>query len=84
MAGPAGRLRLGGLAGELVEGGWFGTVRREVLPRIGDVVAVMLGDGAVVDSERMRPEVLRLKGLHGSVTSAERTVPFVSLPPRTA
>ncbi|MEO7235627.1 MAG: nucleotide pyrophosphatase/phosphodiesterase family protein [Lapillicoccus sp.] len=83
------RARLGDSAwvasrAELVDSGWFGAVRREVLPRIGDVVAVMLGDGAVVDSERMRPEVLRLKGLHGSVTSAERTVPFVSLPPRTA
>jgi hypothetical protein len=69
---------------ELVEAGWFGPVRREVLPRIGDVVVMMLGSGAVVDSERMRPELLRLRGMHGSVTSAERAVPLVSLAPRTA
>jgi hypothetical protein len=69
---------------ELVEAGWFGPVRREVRDRIGDVVVMMLGDGAVVDSERMRPEILRLRALHGSVTSAERAVPLVSLAPRTA
>ena len=69
---------------ELVDAGWFGPVRPEVLPRIGDVVIPMLGDGAVVDSERMRAEALRLIGLHGSVTTAERAVPLVSIPPRTA
>jgi hypothetical protein len=54
-----------------------------VSARIGDVIAVMLDDGAVVDSERMRPELLRLRGLHGSVTDAERAVPLISVPPRT-
>jgi len=69
---------------ELVDAGWFGPVRSEVLPRIGDVVVPMLGDCAVVDSERMRPAALRLVGLHGSVTSAERAVPLVSIGPRSA
>jgi hypothetical protein len=83
------RARLGDAAwvasrDELVDGGWFGTTRPAVLPRIGDVVVSMLGDGAVVDSERMRPQVLRLVGLHGSVTTAERAVPLVSIAPRSA
>jgi len=81
------RARLGDSAwvatrAELVDTGWFGPVRREVLARIGDVVVPMLGDGAVVDSERMRAEALRLIGLHGSMTTAERAVPLVSIPPR--
>ena len=69
---------------ELVDAGWFGPVRRAVLPRIGDVVVPMLGDVAVVDSERMRPEAVRLIGLHGSVTTAERSIPLVSIPARSA
>jgi hypothetical protein len=69
---------------ELVAGGWFGPVRAEVLARIGEVVAVMLDDGAIVDSERMRPELLRLRGFHGSVTDDERAIPLVSVPATTA
>ncbi len=69
---------------ELVSGGWFGTVRTEVLERIGDVAVVMLDDGAVVDSVRMRPELLRLRGFHGSVTDEERAIPLVTVPARTA
>jgi hypothetical protein len=69
---------------ELVAGGWFGAVRPEVLPRIGDVLVLMLHDGAVVDSERMRPELVRLRGFHGSVTDEERQVPLITVPARTA
>jgi hypothetical protein len=69
---------------ELIEAGWFGVVRPEVVPRIGDVVVAMLTECAVVDTERMRPELLRLRGLHGSVTTAERAVPLLSIPARTA
>jgi hypothetical protein len=66
---------------EVVDAGWFGSVRPEVLPRIGDVVVMMLNDGGVVDTERMRPELLRLRGFHGSVTTAERAIPLVSIGP---
>ena len=69
---------------ELVDAGWFGPVRAEVGPRIGDVVVPMLDDVAVVDSQRMRAEALRLVGLHGSVTTAERAIPLISIAPRTA
>lgn len=67
---------------EAVAAGWFGAVRPEVLPRIGDVLALMRDDYAVVHSARMRPQVLRLLGLHGSVSLDERSVPLVSIAPR--
>ena len=69
---------------ELVADGWFGEVRPEVLARIGDVLVLMLDDGAVVDSARMRPEMVRLRGFHGSVTDEERAIPLVTVPARTA
>ena len=69
---------------ELVADGWFGAVRPEVLARIGDVLVLMLDDGAVVDSVRMRPEMVRLRGFHGSVTDEERAIPLVTVPARTA
>ena len=83
------RARLGdrawvGTRDELVDAGWFGPVRPDVMERIGDVLVVMLDDGAVVDSVRMRPELLRLRGFHGSVTDEERAVPFLTVPARTA
>jgi hypothetical protein len=68
----------------MVEAGWFGAGRPVVLGRIGDVLVVMLDDGAVVDTGRMRPELVRLRGLHGSVTDEERGIPFVTVPARTA
>jgi Type I phosphodiesterase / nucleotide pyrophosphatase len=82
------RIRLGESArvvtrDELVAGGWFGAVRPEVLPRIGDVFVIILDNGAVVDSERMRPELVRLRGFHGSVTDEERWVPLITVPAST-
>ena len=72
-----------GTRDEMVDAGWFGAVRPDVRDRIGDVLAVMLDDGAVVDTARMRPELVRLRGLHGSVTDEERGIPFVTVPART-
>lgn len=68
------------LRSELVEAGWVGPVRPEVLPRIGDVVALMRGQHSVVDSTRMRSELLALRAMHGSVSSAERSIPLVTVP----
>jgi len=62
--------------------GWFGPVHDRVLPRIGDVLVNLLDDTAVVDSSRMRPELLVLRGLHGSVTEDEVAIPLLSVPPR--
>lgn len=64
-----------------IEEGWFGpTVAPEFQGRIGDVVAAMRTDVAVVDSRRLPHTILRLVGLHGSLTSAEQRVPLVVIP----
>jgi len=63
-----------------VAAGWFGPVRPEVLPRIGDVVVAMRSRYAVVDSRRASPQLLGLVGLHGSLSDAEVAVPVVHAP----
>jgi Type I phosphodiesterase / nucleotide pyrophosphatase len=63
---------------EAVRAGWFGPVAAHVLPRIGDVVASATSRFAVVDSRTARPEALRLLGLHGARTAAERLVPLLA------
>lgn len=62
---------------QAVRAGWFGPVKARVLPRIGDVVVSAVGQVAVVDSRTARPEALRLLGLHGARTLAERRVPVL-------
>lgn len=64
---------------EAVAAGWFGPVSPYVLPRIGDVVAAAASRVAVVDSRRQRPELLRLIGLHGSLTPEESLVPLLTV-----
>jgi hypothetical protein len=66
-----------------IDQGWFGpTVAPEFRERIGDVVAAMRTDVAVVDSRRLPHTILTLVGLHGSLTSAEQRVPLVVVPGR--
>ncbi|TQM96567.1 type I phosphodiesterase/nucleotide pyrophosphatase [Ornithinimicrobium humiphilum] len=62
---------------EAIEAGWFGPVREGYAERIGEVVAAMLGRATVLDSRLLRPEVLRLRGHHGSITEAETAVPLL-------
>jgi hypothetical protein len=64
---------------QAVTAGWFGAVAPSVLDRIGDVVVACRPGLAVVDSRRMRPALLALVGLHGSVTPEESLVPLLSL-----
>jgi hypothetical protein len=76
--------RLQGLAkvvsgDEAVASGWFGPVADHVRPRIGDVVAPCYPGTAVVDTATQRPELLRLIGLHGSMTPEESLVPLFSV-----
>lgn len=78
------RQRLDGLAqvvsrDDAVAAGWFGPVADHVLARIGDVVAPCLPGTAVVDTATQRPELLRLVGLHGSLTPEESVVPLLSV-----
>ena len=56
--------------------GWFGEMRPEVSPRIGDVVVACRGDSAVLDTATF-PYEARLIGMHGSLTSAEMLVPVL-------
>ncbi len=67
---------------QLLDAGWFGPVRREVAPRIGDLVVTTRPSTAIVHSGLMRPEIVRLLGLHGSTSQAELAVPVIAIPPR--
>lgn len=70
-----------------VREGMFGPpeqVQARVLPRIGDVLVSCIESIAIVDSRRMRPELLELVGLHGSVSEAETAIPLFHWPARTA
>nr|WP_206323249.1 nucleotide pyrophosphatase/phosphodiesterase family protein [Streptomyces sp. HNM0574] len=59
--------------------GWFGpTVDDRVRARLGDVVAAMTGNSAVIATER-EPNESALIGMHGSATSAEQLVPLLEV-----
>ncbi|GLZ14233.1 phosphodiesterase [Actinomadura sp. NBRC 104425] len=63
---------------EAVEAGWFGPVAPQVLPRVGDVVAVPNGELAIVAGET-EPLMSSLVGMHGSLTPAEQLVPLLAV-----
>ena len=63
---------------EAVTAGFFGSVRPQHLPRIGDVVVVCTGDTAVLASRHEPPEVGRLIGMHGAATPAETAIPLIA------
>lgn len=63
---------------QAVAAGWFGEVVPEVLPRIGDVLAVPSGDVAIIASKQ-EPQISRLVGMHGSMVPAEQLVPLLTL-----
>ena len=67
---------------QVVDEGWFGVVGPAVVPRIGDVVVATTGSMAVVDSRIMRPELMGLLGVHGSVTEQETAIPLLTWPAR--
>lgn len=76
--------RLGGQAqvssrADAIAAGWFGPVQPHVVERIGEVVVACDAGTAVMDSRRQRPQVLRLLGLHGSLTPQESLVPLLSV-----
>ena len=53
---------------QVIAEGWFGPVEERVAGRIGDIVVAMNDSFAVVHSGLMRPELVRLLGLHGSTS----------------
>ena len=60
--------------------GLFGDVQPEVAPRIGDVMIAARDTLALYDTRRVRPASLEVVGQHGSLTKAEREVPFLCFP----
>ncbi|HET7304371.1 MAG TPA: alkaline phosphatase family protein, partial [Segeticoccus sp.] len=67
---------------EAVALGWFGPVADHVTARIGDLVVPMGDDFAIVDSRFMRPQVIGLLGVHGSLSDAELGIPLLHVPAR--
>lgn len=63
-----------------VAAGLFGPVAPANLARIGDLVVVAERDVCVVDSDRMRPQLLALLGMHGALSPEETEVPLVHVP----
>jgi predicted AlkP superfamily pyrophosphatase or phosphodiesterase len=61
---------------QAVQAGWFGPLRREVEPRIGDLVVACVDDVAVLSSQKF-PHEASLVGLHGSLTAEEMYVPLL-------
>jgi hypothetical protein len=60
---------------QAIEDGWFGPgMRDEVRRRVGDVVAAAFGPVGVVQ-RAVDPAQPRLRGHHGSLTTAEQLVP---------
>ncbi|HVV18079.1 MAG TPA: alkaline phosphatase family protein [Pseudonocardiaceae bacterium] len=66
---------------EAITLGWFGhEVTDPVRPRIGDVVTASLGGNGVLRSHR-EPIESRMIGHHGSYSTAEQLVPFLTVQP---
>ena len=63
---------------QAIADGWFGPVSEQAAGRIGDVLAAPCGAGAVV-AARTEPRESRLTGMHGSLTSSDQLVPFITL-----
>jgi predicted AlkP superfamily pyrophosphatase or phosphodiesterase len=57
--------------------GLFGELRAAVGPRIGDVMIAARDALALYDTRRVRPTAMEVVGQHGSLTKAEREVPFL-------
>lgn len=61
---------------QAIDEGWFGpVVDDEVLPRIGELIAVMRESGVIRSA--VEPGESQLRGHHGSVTAAEQWVPVL-------
>lgn len=61
---------------EAIGRGWFGPVRPEIAGRIGDLVVLATGPGAVV-RRSAEPRLARLVGNHGALSDDELLVPLL-------
>ncbi|MFJ4028370.1 alkaline phosphatase family protein [Paenarthrobacter sp. NPDC089989] len=64
---------------QALSAGLFGDVEAQVSPRIGDIMVAARDTLALYDTRRVRPTSLEVVGQHGSLTKAEREVPFLCL-----
>ncbi|XAZ32678.1 alkaline phosphatase family protein [Paenarthrobacter ureafaciens] len=62
---------------QAIAAGLFGEVQPQVAPRIGDVMIAARDTLALYDARRVRPAAMEVVGQHGSLTKAEREVPFL-------
>lgn len=62
---------------EAVAAGWFGLVRPDVLPRIGDVIVAARKAIAYYDGRTAKPHGRSMIGQHGSWSPAEMRVPLL-------
>ncbi len=61
---------------EAIDAGWFGAVRPEVLPRIGDVLVAARAAVAYYDERTATPRSLAMVGQHGSLSPEETRIPL--------
>lgn len=64
---------------EVLDDGWLGPVAPHVLASVGDLVVVARERATVVDSRTATPGLLRLVGVHGSLTPHELELPFLTV-----
>ncbi|MDD6462122.1 MAG: alkaline phosphatase family protein [Bifidobacteriaceae bacterium] len=62
---------------EAIDAGFYGIVRPDVEPMIGDVVAAANGRVTLVDSRCQADKATRLPSVHGSATIMESDIPFL-------
>ncbi len=62
---------------EAIAAGWFGTVRPEVLPRIGDILIAARKNVAYYDGRTLNSSTTHMVGQHGSFTAQELNVPLL-------
>ncbi len=60
-----------------IDAGWFGPVADRNRARIGDVLVAAARSFALIDSRTASPQVLKLIGQHGSLTTAEQRIPLL-------
>jgi hypothetical protein len=62
---------------QAIDLGLFGEVASHVRDWIGHLIVIAKKRATVIDSETMSPPAIGLRGVHGSLTETEVTVPAV-------